>query len=257
MILHISLLLIIIIIVFIIFAGFLIAKRIKKLENIRKDFIANVSHELRTPITSIKGFTETLLESELEDKEEIRHFLEIINKHSDRLNAIIEDLLSLSKIEKNGRDIKFVNCKIVTPIENAIEICKIKAKNKNLALEIYADRTLTAKLNPSLIEQAVVNLIDNAIKYSNDSSQVTIRLYKENKNAVISVEDSGCGIKEKHLSRLFERFYRVDKARSRKQGGTGLGLSIVKHIAEIHKGDVAVKSELEKGSTFFIKIPNS
>jgi len=247
-------LLILIILIINCLAGFFIAKRIRKLENVRKDFIANVSHELRTPITSIKGFTETLIDSDLEDKEEVRHFLEIIRKHSDRLNAIIEDLLSLARIEQDGKNIKFMNCKIISTLENAIEICKIKASEKNIAIDIYADRTLKSKINPSLVEQAVVNLIDNAMKYSEKGAKIIVRLYKENKNIVISVEDFGCGIKEKHLSRLFERFYRVDKARSRKQGGTGLGLSIVKHIAEIHKGSVSVKSELEKGSTFFIKL---
>ncbi len=238
-------------------AGVLIARRIKKLENIRKDFIANVSHELRTPITSIKGFTETLLDGNLEDKDEVRHFLEIIKKHSDRLNAIIEDLLSLSKIEHDAKDITFINCLLVKALDNAIEICKLKASKKNVEIELYADRSIMARVNPSLIEQASMNLIDNAIKYSTEGSKVLVNLYMENKDIVISVQDFGCGIKEKHLTRLFERFYRVDKARSRKQGGTGLGLAIVKHIAELHKGSVAVESELEKGSKFFIKIPVS
>lgn len=238
-------------------AGILIARRIRKLENIRKDFIANVSHELRTPITSIQGFTETLLDSELEDKNEIRHFLEIIKKHSDRLNAIIEDLLSLSKIEQDGKDIRFINCLLVKALDNAIEICRVKASKKNVEIELFADRNLRARVNPSLIEQASVNLIDNAIKYSNNDSKILVNLYKENKDIIISVQDFGCGIKEKHLPRLFERFYRVDKARSRKQGGTGLGLSIVKHIAELHKGSVAVESEVGKGSKFFIKLLNS
>lgn len=236
-------------------AAVLVARRIKKLESIRKDFIANVSHELRTPITSIKGFSETLLDGDLKDKDEVRHFLEIIKKHSDRLNAIIEDLLSLSKIESSKRDIKFVTCVLSDVLENAIGICKLKASRKGLTIDLCADENLKAKVCPTLIEQASANLIDNAVKYSEEGSRVVVSLYRDGKNIIISVRDFGCGIEKEHLPRLFERFYRVDKARSRKQGGTGLGLAIVKHIAEVHKGTASVESELGKGSKFFVVIP--
>jgi len=239
--------------------SFFIAKKMRRLENVRKDFVANVSHELRTPITSIKGFTETLLEGDLKDKKEVKHFLEIIKKHSDRLNLIIEDLLCLSKIERIGKNSEIMTeqCNLGEIINNSVEACLSNAAEKNLEIEIIESRNLEMELNSFLIEQALVNLIDNAIKYSETQGKIIVKACEENKNIVISVQDFGCGIDEKHLKRLFERFYRVDKARSRKQGGTGLGLAIVKHIAEVHGGFVTVESRLGKGSTFFFYLPNS
>lgn len=230
---------------------------LRKLENIRKDFVANVSHELRTPITSIKGFVETLLDGELENKEETKHFLEIIKKHADRLNLIIDDLLSLSKIEQGSEtaDIATEECMLQNVLKSAIELCQTKADNKNIKIELKTDENIITTINASLVEQALVNLIDNAIKYSNNDDKLCIEATENSNKIILSVQDFGCGIPEPHIQRLFERFYRVDKARSRSVGGTGLGLAIVKHIAQAHKGFVTVESKLNEGSTFSIHLP--
>lgn len=230
---------------------------LRKLENIRKDFVANVSHELRTPITSIKGFVETLLDCELENKEEAVRFLEIIRKHADRLNSIIDDLLSLSKIEQGNENTEIVTEEhyLKDVLESAVEICQLKASNKNIQMELKIDNELKLNINSSLIEQSMVNLIDNAIKYSKRDDRLVIETCEKNNKVIINVQDFGCGIPQEHIPRLFERFYRVDKARSRSVGGTGLGLAIVKHIAQAHKGFVTVESQVDKGSIFSIHLP--
>ncbi len=230
---------------------------LRKLENIRKDFVANVSHELRTPITSIKGFVETLLDGDFVDKDETGRFLNIIKKHVDRLNSIIDDLLSLSKIEQNNENTQITveECNLKEVLESATEICQLKARDKNVKVELNIGNELRACVNPSLIEQAVVNLVDNGIKYSNDGDKLIVEAYEKNNKIIISVKDFGCGIPQDQIPRLFERFYRVDKARSRNVGGTGLGLAIVKHIAQAHKGFVTVESREGEGSVFFIHIP--
>ncbi len=230
---------------------------LRKLENIRKDFVANVSHELRTPITSIKGFVETLLESDLKDNGETVHFLEIIRKHADRLNLIIDDLLSLSKIEQGNEnsEIKREECFLKDVLESAIEVCQLKANDKNINIELSVDEAMKLKINSSLIEQSIVNLVDNAIKYSNYDEKLIVDAYEKSNEIIINVRDFGCGIPQDHIPRLFERFYRVDKARSRSAGGTGLGLAIVKHIAQAHKGFVTVESIVNKGSVFSLHLP--
>ena len=230
---------------------------IRRLEKIRSDFVANVSHELRTPITSIKGFVETLSHGAINNQEDANRFLEIITRQVDRLNAIIEDLLHLSQIEQDAEneDINFEETNIYQMLNFAADICRHKADEKNISFKIDIDKELTASINAHLMEQAVTNLLSNAIKFSSDGSQVIISGNVENQTLHISVTDFGTGIEKKHLERLFERFYRVDKARSREIGGTGLGLAIVKHIALSHKGAVTVESEPGKGSTFSIKLP--
>ena len=231
--------------------------RTRQLEEIRRDFVANVSHELKTPITSIKGFVETLLDGAVNEPEQARRFLEIIAKHSDRLNAIIEDLLSLSRLEEDSekRRLSFEETKIKPTLASAIELSKLKADQKYIRVELICDEEITAKINSPLIEQAVLNLIDNAIKYSQENSKILVSAQKKKNEILIMVTDQGCGIGKEHLDRIFERFYVVDKGRSRKLGGTGLGLSIVKHIAQVHGGHVAVNSELGKGCTFTIYLP--
>ncbi len=231
--------------------------RIARLENIRRDFVANVSHELKTPITSIKGFVETLLDGALKNPEETERFLKIIAKHADRLNAIVDDLLSLSRLEEDGdvRRINFEKTALADILGDAAELAKLKADGKNIALKVECDKEIKLECNPPLLEQAVMNLIDNAIKYSEPKSEVVITGREDEKEIAISVKDNGCGIPKEHLERIFERFYVVDKSRSRKLGGTGLGLAIVKHISQIHKGLVAVESTLDKGSTFTIHLP--
>jgi len=231
--------------------------RTRQLEDVRRDFVANVSHELKTPVTSIKGFVETLLDGAVNEPQEARRFLEIIAKHSDRLNAIIEDLLSLSRLEEDSekRRLSFEETKIKPTLASAIELSKLKADKKHIKVELTCDEEITAKLNSALIEQAVLNLIDNATKYSQENSKIQVLAQIKNNEILITVSDQGCGIGKEHLDRIFERFYVVDKGRSRKLGGTGLGLSIVKHIAAVHGGYIQVESTVGKGSTFNIHLP--
>jgi two-component system, OmpR family, phosphate regulon sensor histidine kinase PhoR len=233
--------------------------RLRRLENVRRDFVANVSHEIRTPLTSIKGFAETLLGGALEDREHARKFIEIISKQSNRLNAIIDDLLILARLEQEGERTKidFESGSLRSVINEALQICAPKAKDKNIQLQSNCKQDLQIQMNSDLVEQAVVNLIDNAVKYSPHHSSVTITVEKLESEVMIDVTDHGVGIERKHLPRLFERFYRADKARSRELGGTGLGLAIVKHIAQVHGGRVWADSIPGKGSSFRIYIPVS
>lgn len=230
--------------------------RLKHLEGMRKDFVANVSHELRTPITSIKGFVETMLESADEFGPHAR-FLEIINKQANRLNAIIDDLLTLSRLEQKGTDknILLTQAPLKGVLNEAIEICENRAREKNIAIDIECEENLAARMNQALIEQAFVNLIDNAIKYSDANGSIYIRALDIGTKIEVSVKDKGYGIDQQHLPRLFERFYRVDTARSRKLGGTGLGLAIVKHIVNCHGGEIKVESQPGAGTTFTIQLP--
>ncbi|MGC9329410.1 MAG: two-component system histidine kinase PnpS, partial [Candidatus Hinthialibacter sp.] len=230
---------------------------LRRLENIRRDFVANVSHELKTPITSIKGFVETLMDGALSNPDDAMRFLGIISRQADRLNSIIEDLLSLSRIEqdKDKASIPLEFCSILSLMKNALECCKPRAAEKQIALELVCDQDFSLPVNPPLLEQAVLNLTDNAIKYSDSHTTVRLEVSRSDQWAVITVQDWGCGIEQEHLPRIFERFYRVDKARSRKLGGTGLGLAIVKHITQAHGGFITVDSELGKGSAFSIHLP--
>jgi two-component system phosphate regulon sensor histidine kinase PhoR len=231
----------------------------RHLENIRRDFVANVSHELKTPIASIKGFVETLLDGALNDREDATRFLRIVARQADRLNQIIEDLLSLAKIEESEEkgDVALQPASIREILEAAMNDCQAAAEERNIAVQVSCDQTVMANINSHLLEQAVVNLLDNAIKYSDPGDAVSIVARRLPNEITISVTDHGSGIDREHLPRLFERFYRVDKARSRKLGGTGLGLAIVKHIVQAHGGKVSVQSTPGKGSTFTIYLPAS
>jgi two-component system phosphate regulon sensor histidine kinase PhoR len=231
--------------------------RMRRLENIRRDFVANVSHELRTPITSIKGFVETLLDGAINEPEQAQRFLKIIAGHTDRLMAIIEDLLSLSRLEEEDktRMIAMERAKVRPVLESAIELSQPKAGEKQIKITLVCDDDIEAPMNATLIEQAVFNLVDNAIKYSSPQSSVQLNVQKDDKEVRIAVKDFGCGIEKPHLERIFERFYVVDKARTRKLGGTGLGLSIVKHIAQLHGWRISVESTPGKGSTFTLHLP--
>jgi len=212
--------------------------RLRRLEKVRRDFVANVSHEIRTPLTTIKGFAETLLDGASEDPKNVRGFLKIISKQSDRLNAIIEDLLILARLEQEDEraHIEFNKISLKKVLKSAIKVCKPSAEKKKVDLILEAQNNLVPRINPDLLEQAIVNLVDNAIKYSAKGNKVVINATDNNREIEVSVKDSGKGIPARHLPRIFERFYRVDKARSRDQGGTGLGLSIVKHILQGTRG---------------------
>ncbi|HEX4132834.1 MAG TPA: ATP-binding protein [Pirellulales bacterium] len=229
----------------------------RRLENIRRDFVANVSHELKTPITSIKGFVETLLDGAIANPQDAERFLRIIAKQADRLHSIIDDLLCLSKIEQSegAEDIELETSRVRDVLESAIASCQPQAADRRIDIDLACDPNLTARMNAPLLDQAVVNLLVNAVKYSEPAAKVHVSAALAGGEVVISVKDTGCGIPAEELSRIFERFHRVDKARSRKLGGTGLGLSIVKHIVNVHRGRVTVESTLGKGSTFSIRLP--
>ncbi|MFZ7112321.1 MAG: two-component system histidine kinase PnpS [Desulfatiglandales bacterium] len=231
--------------------------RLRRLENIRKDFVANVSHEIKTPITAIRGFVETLRDSGERTPEETERFLGIIHKHVHRLEAIVEDLMSLSRIEQEAEreEILLSEGRLQTVLQTAVQICEGRAEEKKIAIELSCPPDMTALIDPPLLEQAVANLLDNAVKYSGEESAVHVEALGTDHEVIIRVRDQGRGIEKEHLPRIFERFYRVDKARSRKMGGTGLGLAIVKHIVEAHKGRVEVESILGRGSTFSIILP--
>jgi two-component system phosphate regulon sensor histidine kinase PhoR len=231
--------------------------RLKRLEAVRRDFVANVSHELKTPVTSIKGFAETLEDGALDDPETARRFVGIIVGQADRLNSIIGDLLSLSTLEQREGESRLTleETDICDVLRVAVEVCEPKAQAKRIPISVACTTCVLTAVNPPLLEQAVVNLVDNAVKYSPEGSAVQVDLTEAQDEIVISVTDHGPGVPREHLPRLFERFYRVDKARSRDLGGTGLGLAIVKHIAQAHGGSVSVDSVVGLGSTFRIHLP--
>ncbi len=232
--------------------------RLRRLEQVRQDFVANVSHELKTPITSIKGFVETLLEGAIKKPEEAKRFLDIIARQTDRMDAIIDDLLALSGIEQQAEkaEIELEDGCLKEALDAAVELCRDKAQAKQIEIElICADKSVTT-MNRPLLEQAIVNLLDNAIKYSPPGSQIEIAATQVDEQISITVTDSGCGIDNELLGRIFERFFVVDKARSRKLGSTGLGLAIVKHIMQSHNGSVTVESKIGSGSTFTLHLPH-
>ena len=230
---------------------------VQRLENVRRDFVANVSHELKTPIASIKGFVETLLDGAADNPTDSKRFLQIVAKQADRLAAIIEDLLALSRIEQSeGADNLPVEPAAIGGVLAAVAAdCEPRAAERSITLTTRCDPVLVAEVNAPLLEQAVINLVDNAIKYNDAGRTVTMEAEAAAGELVIRIRDEGCGIAAEHLPRLFERFYRVDRARSRKLGGTGLGLSIVKHIVQAHRGTIGVESEPGVGSTFTIRLP--
>ncbi len=231
--------------------------RIKRLESLRREFVANVSHELRTPITSIKGFVETLQAGAMRSPGEAERFLAITAAQVERLDAIIEDLLLLSRLDEaeGATTIPVQSHTVREVLEGAVQVCAAKAGEKRMGITIDCDPDLRGVFNAPLLEQAVVNLVDNAIKFSDVSTRVSIAAREDGGEVAITVQDQGCGVSKEDVPRIFERFYRVDKTRSRKLGGTGLGLAIVKHIAQVHGGRVMVDSELGKGSTFGIAVP--
>ncbi|MCX5701284.1 MAG: ATP-binding protein [Candidatus Omnitrophica bacterium] len=228
---------------------------IRRLETVRSDFVANVSHELKTPLTSIKGFVETLLEGALDDKENNRNFLKIIQDHADRLNSLVEDLLSLSHLESKEIALNKSNFNLRQQLEKVILGFKSQLKDKSIDIKNELPASISINADKDRTEQVFTNLIDNAIKFNKEKGSIRIYVQEEGDKIKVFVEDSGIGIPGKDISRIFERFYRVDKARSRELGGTGLGLSIVKHIVELHIGSVGVESTEGFSSKFWFILP--
>ncbi len=229
---------------------------LKKLAKMRSEFVANVSHELKTPLTTIKGFVETLKEGALNDPEKGKKFLDIIQKHTQRLEYLVNDLLTLSAIENKGEILNLENMPISSVIEPIVNLFKDRLENKHLPLTLHIPEDLpTIDIDRIKMEQVFLNLVDNAIKFTAPQGKISIHAVLENQVIRIDIKDTGIGIEQKHLPRLFERFYRVDKSRSRELGGTGLGLSIVKHIVQMHGGRVTVTSDVGQGSVFSIFIP--
>jgi two-component system phosphate regulon sensor histidine kinase PhoR len=230
---------------------------LRKLEKIRQDFVANVSHELRTPISSIKGYAETLLEGALNEKKTAKSFLEIIHLDANRLAQLIDDLLDLSKIESGKLSLELKPCSITSIVDKVLVRLKRSIKDKSIVIHKDIPRALPNVLaDEAGIIQVLFNLIDNAIKYNRQKGEITIQARSKDVFVQVDISDTGVGIPEKDLPRIYERFYRVDKARSRELGGTGLGLSIVKHIVQAHQGEVNVHSILGQGSTFSFTIPS-
>lgn len=225
---------------------------IRKTEKMRRDFVANVSHELRTPLSAIEGYSETLLDGAIDDQTVCRDFINVIYRHSLRLTQLVEDLLDLSKLESPDYKPDLAPTSLENLIQQAWVLVQDKAEEKNIHISVNVQHPLSLVLaEPSSLQQVLTNLLDNAIKYTPTEGQVTICAFDNGKGKIqVDVKDNGIGIEGKYLPRIFERFYRVDKARSRDMGGTGLGLSIVKHIVQLHGGEIWVDSKVNEGSVF-------
>jgi len=243
--------------------------QLRRLEQVRQDFVANVSHELRTPITAIRGSVETLLDGGDHDDETTARFLAMIDRHADRLDATLEDLLCLARLDAEPKfeGKKRVAVRCVDVVNRAVEACEVAASHQGTTIHVTGDDEIQLYVDNEMMEQALINLIANAIKYSPEGGDITVGVERSGADGhvessegtdeiVFSVTDRGIGIPRDHHARIFERFYRVDKGRSRDVGGTGLGLSIVKHVALTHGGRVSVESEPGIGSVFRIHLPS-
>ncbi len=229
---------------------------LKKMEKMRREFIANVSHELKTPLTSIKGFAETLQEGAVHEEESAHRFLDIICRQCSRLENLVNDILSLSQIESNGLSLHVQEVSLNKTINSVVTLYDEKIRDKGHRIEKRLNNDLPLiRADQQMVEQVIANLLENAIKFTPDNGRITIRTEESATHVRLDVSDTGIGVPPEHLPRLFERFYRVDKARSRDLGGTGLGLAIVKHIVQAHSGKVEVHSEVNKGTTFSVFLP--
>lgn len=231
--------------------------QLKKLENFRRDFVANVSHEIKTPLTAIRGAVETLQDGAIADPEAAEKFMRIITVHAERLNSLVQDILSLSKLECRSVDdvYNMVPIDLTQPVQAALKLAQARVDVPQVEIVSRFEAHPVVAADAELIEQACFNLIDNAIRHSGEKERIVVRVSEEDGFARIDVIDHGCGIAPEHLSRIFERFYRVDKARSRKAGGTGLGLAIVKHIAQLHHGSAEATSRPGEGCCFTLRLP--
>ena len=223
----------------------------QKLDQMRKEFVANVSHELRTPLTTVKIYTETLIDGAIDDRENAMHFLSVMEKEADRMTALVQDLLELSRIDNKQIQLKFVLIELKDIIEEVVEAQQVHIANKGHTLKVNFDETTSYFIRGDVfrIRQILHNILSNAIKYTVEEGTITISMHKANRKIQIAVSDTGMGIPQEDIQRIFERFYRVDKARSRKLGGTGLGLSIAKELMALHNGDISIQSKVGKGTT--------
>ena len=228
---------------------------LRRLEQVRKDFVANVSHELRTPLTSIKGYVETLLDGAMDDSAAMRRFMTSVRHHADRLQALVEDLLQLSRIESGRYEVEFTSCRLDRISERVAEIFAKQIEGKQLDFSLRFETDRPARGDPELMERALSNLVDNAVKYTEKGGSIAIGTVERDDEIILSVADTGPGIPSEALPRIFERFFRVDRARSRELGGTGLGLAIVRHTMELLNGKAWVESRLGEGATFYLSLP--
>ncbi len=234
-------------------AVFFDVTELRRLETVRKDFVANVSHELRTPITAIRGYAETLQSGAIDDKVAAPKMVDIIHRQSERLSELVEDLLELSRLESRQIQLAEQPVDLLEATQRALEAVRPKARPRGTTLEVQVAPNVFVLGDQRAIEQIVLNLVDNAVKYSPPNGRVELSATSRDGHVVMRVKDNGTGIEARHLSRIFERFYRVDKGRSREMGGTGLGLSIVKHLITTMKGDVRCESAPGQGSSFFVE----
>lgn len=234
-------------------------EELKKVEQFRREFLADVSHELKTPIFAAQGFVHTLLDGAMDDEKVRGRFLKKAAKSLDGLDALVKDLVTLSQMETGAIKMNMEQVNMHTVVVDIVERLEKIAADRKVSVRIKPDevRDLWVKADPQRIEQVIINLVENAIKYNNEGGKVIIHFEDTKKNIVISVRDNGPGIPPEHLSRIFERFYRVDKSRSKERGGTGLGLAIVKHILNAHNTKITVESRVDKGTTFSFKLPKS
>ncbi len=228
---------------------------IRRLEKVRTDFVTNASHELRTPVTALKGFSETLLDGAMEDKVILKQFLEIMFEESTRLDLLVNDILELSKLEQRQVPIAYEKVVVKDAVLSTFKLIKQKAEQKNIALNLIEEECVTIEGDKDRLKQILANLIDNAVIYTKSGGTINVVLNKTEEQAIITISDNGMGIPEDEISRIFERFYRVDKGRSRNSGGTGLGLSIVKYLVENFNGTITAKSKVGLGTTFEITFP--
>jgi two-component system, OmpR family, phosphate regulon sensor histidine kinase PhoR len=231
---------------------------LKRLDQIRRDFVANVSHELRTPLSILHGYIEVLLDEPDTSREELTRIVSIMERHSKRLRQLVHDLLSLAQLESSHAKLELGVVRVDELFNNVIRDWKEKLAAKNLkAIIDLPSETLTLRADATRLEEVLHNLLDNAMKFSPENGEIHLRATRRDSEMILSVADNGLGISKEHLPRIFERFYRADKARSRELGGTGLGLAIVKHIAQLHGGHVEAESELGRGTTIRVVLPEA
>jgi len=225
---------------------------LKELENFRKDFLANVSHELKTPLTTLQGYIDTLIDGAVTDPDVNMKYLQRSSFTIERMITMVEDLETITKLEQNTDPLHITKFDFITLVKEVIEIMELKANTRNIRMIIqnHTNAPVYVLADKEKIRQVLINLIDNSIKYGRQSGKTFIKIYYFEQNLLIEIEDNGIGIEEDHLQRIFERFYRVDKSRSREVGGTGLGLAIVKHIIEAHNQHINVRSKVGVGTTF-------